>query len=53
MGLAATNRPFSYEHIHILRFEDGKVVEHWGIHDHLAFMQQVGAIPAPPAAAAG
>ncbi|MDP8960890.1 MAG: ester cyclase [Actinomycetota bacterium] len=50
MGLAATNRPFSYEHIHILRFQDGKAVEHWGIHDHLAFMQQIGAISAPPGA---
>jgi predicted ester cyclase len=48
MGLAPTGRPFSYEHIHILRFEEGKAVEHWGIHDHLSFMQQLGALPAPP-----
>lgn len=51
MGLAPTDRPFSYEHIHILRFEEGKVVEHWGIHDHLSFMRQLGALPAPPGAA--
>jgi predicted ester cyclase len=53
MGLAPTNRTFSYEHIHILRFEGGKVAEHWGIHDHLSFMQQLGALPAPSSAAVG
>lgn len=53
MGLAPTNRTFSYEHIHILRFEGGKVVEHWGVHDHLAFMRQLGALPIPPSAAVG
>jgi predicted ester cyclase len=53
MGLAPTNRTFSYEHIHILRFEGGKVAEHWGIHDHVSFMQQLGALPAPSGAAVG
>ena len=47
MGLAPTNRTFSYDHIHILRFEGGYAVEHWGVHDHLSFMQQVGALPTP------
>jgi len=32
MELEPSNGPFSYEHIHILRFEDGKMVEDWGIH---------------------
>lgn len=45
MGLPATNQPFSYDHIHILRFENGKAVEHWGIHDHQTFVQQIGAQP--------
>ena len=53
MGLAPTGRTFSYDHIHILRFEDGKVVEHWGIHDHLSFMLQLGALPAPSGTAVG
>jgi predicted ester cyclase len=51
MGIAPTNHEFAYEHIHILRFEDGRAVEHWGVHDHLSFMQQLGAMPARPAAA--
>jgi predicted ester cyclase len=28
MGLAPTNREFAYEHIHILRFESDRAVEH-------------------------
>jgi predicted ester cyclase len=53
MGLSPTNRTFSYEHIHILRFEGGKAVEHWGVHDHLSFMRQLGALPARPDALVG
>lgn len=52
MGIGPTDRPFSYDHIHILRFQDGKVVEHWGIHDHVAFMAQIGATPASTATSA-
>jgi predicted ester cyclase len=51
MALAPTNREFAYEHIHILRFEDGRAVEHWGVHDHLSFMGQLGAMPVHPTAA--
>ena len=43
MGLPATNREFANEHIHILRFEDDRAVEHWGFHDHLSLMHQLGA----------
>lgn len=51
MGIAPTNRKFAYEHIHILRFEGGRAVEHWGVHDHLSFMQQLGVMPGRPDAA--
>jgi len=33
--------------IDILRFENGKIVEHWGNQDLLGMMQQLGVIPAP------
>ncbi|HEV3473527.1 MAG TPA: ester cyclase [Actinomycetota bacterium] len=52
MGIAPTNRQFAYDHIHILRFKGGKAVEHWGIHDLLSFLQQVGAMPPRREAAA-
>ena len=44
MGIAPTNRQFAYDHIHILRFEGGKAVEHWGIHDFTSFAQQICAM---------
>ena len=47
MGLPATNRKFANEHIHILRFENDKAVEHWGLHDHLSLMHQLSAPGGP------
>lgn len=51
MGLAPTNRAFAYEHIHILRFAKDRAVEHWGVHDHLSLMNQLGSMPSRPVAA--
>lgn len=33
--------------IDVVRFRDGKMVEHWGVADRLGMLQQVGAVPAP------
>lgn len=33
--------------IDIMRFEDGKLVEHWGVPDRLAAMEQLGMKPPP------
>jgi hypothetical protein len=30
---------------HVGRFENGKLVEHWGDSDDLGLMQQLGAVP--------
>ncbi|HEV8651442.1 MAG TPA: ester cyclase [Actinomycetes bacterium] len=45
LGLAPTNRPFAFRQVHIVRFEDGKGVEHWAVRDDLALMRQLGAVP--------
>jgi predicted ester cyclase len=37
--------------IDIVRLEDGRIVEHWNIVDRLGLLQQLGALPAPAAAA--
>ena len=34
--------------IDIARFEDGKMVEHWGVPDRLGGMMQLGLVPGPP-----
>jgi steroid delta-isomerase-like uncharacterized protein len=47
MGVPATDKSFEIEGIDIVRFEDGKCAEHWGVTDNMALMQQIGAVPAP------
>ena len=44
-GIPATGKRVSIGGIDILRFENGKVVEHWGYSDQIALMQQLGALP--------
>lgn len=48
MGMPATGRPVSVQGVDIMRFRDGKVVEHWGITDELALLQQLGHLPLTP-----
>jgi predicted ester cyclase len=45
MGIPATGRPLEWTEMHIGRFEDGSLVEHWGQIDVLRIMQGVGAAP--------
>ena len=47
MGVAATGKTVEINSIDIIRVEDGKVAEHWGITDTMGLMQQLGAIPGP------
>jgi steroid delta-isomerase-like uncharacterized protein len=51
MGIPATGREMDMAVIDILRVADDKIVEHWGITDTMAMMEQLGAIEGPPAAA--
>ena len=48
MGLAPTSRSVAFRQIHIVRFQDDKVIEHWAIPDDLDLARQLGAIPRPP-----
>jgi predicted ester cyclase len=45
-GIAPTGRRTTQEQIHILRFVDGKAVEHWAVRDDLGLLQQLGVLPA-------
>lgn len=47
MGVPSTDKQFEIESIDIIRVEDGKCAEHWGVTDMIALMQQIGAIPEP------
>jgi predicted ester cyclase len=47
-GIAATGKSISFEFIDIIRFANGKCVEHWGISDEVGLMQQLQITPAVP-----
>lgn len=47
MGIPPTGKSVSFRVIDILRMAGGKCVEHWGVMDNMAMMQQLGAIPTP------
>jgi steroid delta-isomerase-like uncharacterized protein len=46
MGVPATDKSFEINTVDIIRIEDGKCAEHWGVTDNMALMQQIGAVPA-------
>ncbi len=47
MGIPATGNRVTMEAIHIYRFREGRLAEHWVARDDLGMMQQLGAIPPP------
>lgn len=46
MRIAPTNRLVAYDYVHIVKFRDGKMAEHWGLRDDMALMRQLGVLPA-------
>ena len=51
MGVPPTDARVEIQLIDIMRFDDGGLVcEHWGVTDMLSLMQQLGVVPAGPAA---
>lgn len=48
MGIPPTGREVAYGYVHILRFRDGKAVEHWGVRDDMTLMRQLGVLPDRP-----
>lgn len=47
-GTPATNKRIKTEGVDIIRFQNGKAVEHWGVYDNLKMMEQMGMLPPPP-----
>lgn len=44
MGIAPTGKSISVQAIDIVRFENGKVTDHWGVTDTAGMMEQLGAM---------
>jgi predicted ester cyclase len=49
LGIPATNNEVETDGIAIHRVRDGKIVEYWSVTDVARVLQQVGALPGPPA----
>jgi predicted ester cyclase len=45
MVMPPTGRAVRQDHMHFVRYRDGKAIEHWGVRDDLGMMQQMGVIP--------
>ncbi|WP_207929097.1 ester cyclase [Actinomadura sp. 6K520] len=48
MGIPPTGKAVTWQEIMIVRFEDGRITETWGVVDVLSQMRQLGVIPAGP-----
>ncbi|CAG0928925.1 nogalonic acid methyl ester cyclase / aklanonic acid methyl ester cyclase [Thermoflexales bacterium] len=48
MGRPPTGKSFAITVIDICRFEQGKIVEHWGVPDRFHQLAQLGLLPKPP-----
>src|SRR5690348_4755563 len=49
MGRPATGKAVAVDVIDVVRFGEGKIVEHWGVPDQLGMMLQLGLVPRPQA----
>jgi steroid delta-isomerase-like uncharacterized protein len=47
LGIPPTGKRVSFDVIDIVRLQDGKVVEHWGLTDGLGLLQQLGVVAVP------
>jgi len=45
MGIPATGNRVTMEAIHIYRFDEGRLAEHWVARDDLGMMRQLGVVP--------
>jgi predicted ester cyclase len=52
MGHAPTGRPIRIDVFDVIRVEDGRMIEHWGVPDRLGAMLQLGLMQPPGAVAA-
>lgn len=45
MGIPAGGNKISISEMHMIRFLDGKTVEHWGVAGSMTMMQQLEVMP--------
>ena len=52
MGFPPTGKSFEIDVMDVVRFEDGKIVEHWGVPDQLGMLIHLGLMQRPQPVAA-
>jgi predicted ester cyclase len=52
-GMPPSGKHATWEAVHISRFVNGRVAEHWVVQDQLGMLQQLGFVPTSPADPAG
>jgi len=45
LGIAPTYRKIHFETVDVMRVQNGKITDHWGVGNLLSLMQQIGGIP--------
>lgn len=53
VGAPPTGKQFAIQELHIVRIAEGRMIEHWGIPDFFAMLEQLGLVAAPWQVAAG
>jgi steroid delta-isomerase-like uncharacterized protein len=51
LGVAPTHRKIHFETVDVMRVQNGKITDHWGVGNLLSVMQQIGGWTPPPDAA--
>jgi predicted ester cyclase len=47
MGMPPSNKTFAIQVFDMCRFDNGRIVEHWGVPDRFALLAQLGVLPRP------
>jgi predicted ester cyclase len=50
LGIAPTHRAIHFETVDVMRVQNGKITDHWGVGNLLSLMQQIGGWTPPPSA---
>jgi steroid delta-isomerase-like uncharacterized protein len=50
LGVAPTHRTVHFESVDVMRVQNGKITDHWGVGNLLLLMQQIGGWRPPPSA---
>jgi steroid delta-isomerase-like uncharacterized protein len=48
LGIAPTHRKIHFETVDVMRVQNGKITDHWGVGNLLSLMQQIGGWTPPP-----